>query len=84
MYKNMNKGMKSIENSSPLYQTYTPTVIKNEPKSEPSYKRQVVHARAQTPPGEPVARPEKKAYCILFNPLFKKNFRGQNHPREVD
>ena len=27
MYKNMNKGEKSIENSSELYQTYTPTVI---------------------------------------------------------
>ena len=25
--QNMNKGKKSIENSSPLYRTYTPTVI---------------------------------------------------------
>ena len=27
MYKNMNKGKKSVVKSSPLYQTYTPTVI---------------------------------------------------------
>ena len=26
-YKNMNKAKESIENSSPLYQAYTPTVI---------------------------------------------------------
>ena len=32
-YKNKNKGKNSIENSSPLYQTYTPTVIqKHKPK----------------------------------------------------
>ena len=27
MYKNINKGRKSIENSSLLYQTYIPTAI---------------------------------------------------------
>ena len=27
MYENMKKGKTSIENSSPLYQTYMPTVI---------------------------------------------------------
>ena len=27
MYKDMNKGKKSIENFYPLYWTYTPTVI---------------------------------------------------------
>ena len=29
MYENMNEGKKSIENSSPLYQTYTPYAFKN-------------------------------------------------------
>ena len=27
VYKDMNKGNKSVENASPLYQTNTPTVI---------------------------------------------------------
>ena len=41
-YKNMNKGKKSIANSSSLYQTYTPTLIKKHKlKSGPLHRRQV-------------------------------------------
>ena len=39
MYKDDNKGKTSIENSSPLYKTNTPTVIKkNRPKIGPPLK----------------------------------------------
>ena len=49
MSKNMNKGKRSIKNSSPLYQIYTPTVI----------------LQTQTPQGEPVAKPETLLLIIL-------------------
>ena len=60
--------------------------------------REVVDPRPQTPQVEPVAKPEtlllimlslacksdiKQAHYVLSNPLFKKNVRGQKHPREV-
>ena len=54
MYKIMNEGKKSMENSSPLYQTYTPTVIIKKKKkkniSGPSYRRQVIHPQPQSQP----------------------------------
>ena len=41
MYKNMNKGKKSVEKPFPLYQTYTPTVIENyKTKSGSPYKKE--------------------------------------------
>ena len=49
----------SMENSSPLYQTYRPTVVqRHKPKIEPPHRRHVVHPRPQTPPGESVAKSE--------------------------
>ena len=50
MSKNMNKGKKSNEDSSPLYKAYTQIVIyKHNPKSVLSYKTQLVHPRPQAP-----------------------------------
>ena len=47
-------------------QTYIPTLIlKCEPKSGPSCRRQVVHPRPQTPQGESVAKPETPLLIIL-------------------
>ena len=47
-------------------QTYIPTLIlKCEPKSGLSGRRQVVHPRPQTPQGESVAKPETPLLIIL-------------------
>ena len=55
-----------IENSSPVHQTFTLTVIsKNRPKIGPFNRRQVVHPRPQTPQGESVAKPETPLLIIL-------------------
>ena len=69
------------------------------PESGPSYRRQVVHPRPQTPQAELVAKPGtplfivsslickpdiKEARSVSSNPLFKKNVRGRKHPREMD
>ena len=58
----------------------------------------MVRPRPQTPQGESVSKHEtpmiivslvskpdiKVVHCMWSTPLFKKNVRGQNHPREVD
>ena len=92
----MNKGKKSIENSSQLYRIHTTFVIKK-------INLKVYHHTGgkwfiQTSQGEPVAKSDRRlliilslvcksgikvAHFILSNPLFKKNIRGQKHPREV-
>ena len=77
-------------------QTYIPTLIlKCEPKSGLSCRRQVVHPRPQTPQGESVAKPETPLLIILsiackWGPwqhvqsiIRKAKKRGQKHPREV-
>ena len=46
-----------MEHSSPLYQTYTPTVVQKHQPVPPN-RRQVVNPRPQTPQGESVANPE--------------------------
>ena len=47
-------------------QTYIPTLIlKSEPKSGLSCRRQVVHPRPQTAQGESVAKPETPLLIIL-------------------
>ena len=62
--QNNNKVM--IENSPPLHQTYTLTVVwKYMPKIGPFNRRQVVHPRPQTPQGESVAKPETPLLIIL-------------------
>ena len=92
MYKNKNKGEKSIANSSPTYQIYTPTVVKKRKlKSGSPHRKQVVHSWPQTPQGESVAKP--KTFMLIIMSLkfwYKgvptqsvfKNIRGQKHPRE--
>ena len=40
MYKNTNKGMKSIENSSPPYQTHNNCHLKHETKSGPAIEQE--------------------------------------------
>ena len=86
MYENIHKGKKSIENSSPLCQTFTPIVtLKHTPQFGSSYRRQVFHPWPQTPQGEPDAKSEtllliklnicksdiKRAHCVSSNPLLK-------------
>ena len=62
----MNKGKKSTENLSLLYQSYTPTVIyKHKYKIGPPYRRQVFHSRPQTPHGDSVTKPGTLLLIIL-------------------
>ena len=64
MYKNKNKNKTPIEHSSPLYQTYTPTVVQKQ-KPGPPHRRQVVNPRPQTPQGDSVVKPEILLLDIL-------------------
>ena len=89
-----------MEHSSPLYQTYTPTVtLKHEPKSGRPHRRQVVNPRPQTLQGESVVKSGKllliipslsydsdinEGYRKLSKPLFEKILLGQKHQREVE
>ena len=87
---------KSLSNVSNLHTSCR--FKKQNHKSGPSYRRGAIHPSPHMPKGES-AKPEKllllilslvsksdekEVPCILSNPLFKKNFRGQKHPREVD
>ena len=86
----------NIWNITPSYQTYIPTLLlKCEPKSGLSCRRQMVHPRPQTPQGESVAKPETPLLIILsiawvWGPLHlvqsvirKTKSVDKTHPRDV-
>ena len=78
--------------------THQMSYWKHMPKNGLSYRRQVVHQRPQAPQEGLVVKPEtlplnipslvcksdiKEGHYILSNTLFRKNVRGQKHPRGI-
>ena len=65
MFKDNNKSKRSIENSSPLYDTCTLSFSYINLRNGPPHRGQEVHLRPQTPQGESVANPETPPLIIL-------------------
>ena len=100
MYKNMTKGKNRWKIPLHYTKfSHKLSFEKHKPGHGQSYRRQVVHPRPQMPQREPFAKAEtllliilslvhnsdiKQTHCISSNPLFKKNVRGQKHPRNAD